>query len=204
MSRKTLDHYSLRAKALGFQARSVFKLEEIDKRHRLFRGGMRVLDLGCSPGSWCQYASSAVGPTGRVVGLDLTPVALGLPNVHTVVADVFKWTPTPELHRHFDVVLSDMMSNTTSSQQLDADRSIDLCLRVCELASVVLKPGGTVCLKVFQGKGFVPFFKTLKETYKDVHTVKPASSRSESKEIFLLGRGQLKPFALADFERHEG
>jgi 23S rRNA (uridine2552-2'-O)-methyltransferase len=201
--RKSLDFWAAKAKAEGFKARSVFKLQEIDSRHKLFRHGQRVLDLGASPGSWSQYAAGRVGVSGYVLALDLTPFALpGLPQVHTQVQDIFKWTPDPALSP-FHVVLSDMMANTSGDKTLDADRSVDLCLRACELANSLLRPDGVLVVKIFQGRGYIPFFKTLKASYREVHTINPAASRSESKEVFLMGRGLLHPFSLDTFENNE-
>jgi 23S rRNA (uridine2552-2'-O)-methyltransferase len=106
----------LQAKASGFPARSVFKLEELDKKFKFLRRGQRVLDLGCSPGSWTQYAAEVVGPSGSVLGLDLTPInRTWPPHVQTLQADIFKWQPDAAMKSSFDVLLSDMMANTSGS-----------------------------------------------------------------------------------------
>jgi 23S rRNA (uridine2552-2'-O)-methyltransferase len=114
--RKSLDHFSLKAKASGFPARSVFKLEEIQAKYKILARGQRVLDLGCSPGSWTQKAADIVGPLGSVLGIDLTPVTTAWPpHVRTLEADIFKWQPEPAMRGTYDVLMSDMMSNTTGA-----------------------------------------------------------------------------------------
>ena len=118
------DKFHQQAKSAGFRARAVFKLQEVDEAHPLFRKGDRVLDLGCAPGSWLQYASSRVGPTGRLVGIDRTEIG-GVANARLMVGDVF--TVTPEELRGelaaFDVVMSDMAPDTTGVRHLDQARS---------------------------------------------------------------------------------
>ena len=116
---------------------------------------------------------------------------------------MFKWQPALELRNSFDVLLSDMLANTSGSKQLDADRSTDLCLRALELAPVVLKPDGAIVLKIFQGRPYALLWKMFTATYREAHTFKPASSRSESKEIFWFGRGQVRPFSVAEFDEAE-
>ncbi|MEE8436647.1 MAG: RlmE family RNA methyltransferase, partial [bacterium] len=153
---KVQDHFFNKAKREGFAARSVYKLEEIDRKRKLLRPGMRALDLGCAPGSWLQYAAGRVGPSGRVVGVDLHAVTAKLPpQARVLTGDVFSLSPQELMAEGeealFDVILSDMAPKTTGIKQADAARSATLVRRVLSLALEALKPGGACLAKVFQG-----------------------------------------------------
>ncbi|HEX7926361.1 MAG TPA: RlmE family RNA methyltransferase [bacterium] len=190
--KKVQDHYFRQAKREGFAARSAFKLEEIDKRQRLLRTGMHVLDLGCAPGSWLQYAAERVGPSGRVLGIDLQPVTIALPgHVRAMQGDAFNTPPEALLAdgRSFDVVVSDMAPKTTGIPSADAARSAELVLRALAVAQGVLKPGGTLLAKVFQGSRTVELRTAFAQSFDKVSIEKPKASRSESVEVFLLGQG---------------
>jgi 23S rRNA (uridine2552-2'-O)-methyltransferase len=212
--RKVRDHYFHKAKQEGFAARSAYKLEEIDRKQRLLRPGLRVLDLGCAPGSWLQYAASKVGERGEVVGIDLQPVTIALPaTVRVIQGDVFSVEPdlfvtaphpvTPDSvtslplqgkgkekdRAGFDLILSDMAPKTTGVPTADAARSADLALRALELAGSLLKPGGDLLVKVFEGARFAEVRAAFRESFERVTVEKPKASRSESVEVFLLGRG---------------
>ncbi|MBW8004138.1 MAG: RlmE family RNA methyltransferase, partial [Planctomycetes bacterium] len=146
--KKIRDSYFHKAKREGYAARSAYKLEEIDRKRRLLRPGMRVLDLGCAPGSWLQYAAQQVGTEGRVTGVDLQEVTASLPSAVTVLqADVFDLGPA-QLGGNvegegegFDVILSDMAPATSGIKQADAARSARLAERALELAQKCLRPG---------------------------------------------------------------
>ena len=145
--KKVQDHYFHKARREGFAARSVYKLEEIDRKRRLLRPGMEALDLGCAPGSWLQYAAERVGPSGRVVGVDLKEVRANLPaQARALTGDVFSLLPQDLMGENggalFDVILSDMAPKTTGIKQADAARSATLVRRVLFLAGEMLKPGG--------------------------------------------------------------
>jgi 23S rRNA (uridine2552-2'-O)-methyltransferase len=187
------DHYFKRAKKEGFPARSVYKLEEIDRRVRLFRPGQRVLDLGCHPGSWLQYAARAVGHRGLVVGVDLRPLALELPaQVHVLRTDVFGMQPADleHLSSAFDVVLSDLAPATTGIRAADIARSSLLFERALELAGGLLVPGGSFLGKIFQGTDFDRMVREMKRMFRQVRGMKPRATRKDSKEIYLLGMGK--------------
>ena len=168
----------------------MYKLEEIDRRFELLRPGGRVLDLGCAPGSWLQYAGKRVGSRGRVVGLDLSEVAATLPEqVVVLTGDVFEVTPDV-LRSHaesFDVVLSDMAPPTSGVKFADAARSAALVQRAHELARELLVPGGHLLAKVFEGAETQALLEELRQSFAMSRRVKPKGSRSESKETFLLG-----------------
>src|SRR5687767_6278493 len=130
------DHFHQKAQKEGYAARAVFKLEEIDRKQSLFRTGMNVLDLGCAPGSWLQYAARRVGVGGHLVGIDRHPIDLTLPNLRVMVGDVFTVTRAElcgELDG-FDVVLSDMAPDTTGIRHVDQARSEALFERALEIA----------------------------------------------------------------------
>ncbi|GAB5371222.1 hypothetical protein AAMO2058_001561000 [Amorphochlora amoebiformis] len=191
-SRRFLDHYSRQAKAEGYMARSVYKLQEIDDKNGLFRKGQRVFDLGCAPGSWTQLAAEKVGEEGLVVGIDLTEcgsVIQAIPNVLTIQGDIYEFEPTEEGYkREFDVLLSDMAPKTSGIKGLDADRSGELCMRALDLAKQLVKPEGAVVLKIFTGSSFQDVLDRCRNTFQNVKCVKPKGTRSESVETYILAR----------------
>lgn len=183
------DAAYLRAKQDNYAARAVYKLEEIDKRFHLLKQGARVLDLGCWPGSWMQYAADRVGETGYVFGIDLRPVTLSFPaNVEHKVADVFEWTP-PEGTPPFDVVLSDMAPHTTGDRHTDVLRSEALAERALDLALLSLRPGGHLVAKVFQGGGFPDLLKRWRAAFQEMRPYHAKNTRASSTEQYLVGRG---------------
>ena len=184
------DHYTRRAKKENYAARSVYKLEEIQKKHRVIRKGDRVLDLGCAPGSWLQFAAEQTGARGRVVGVDLKPVTIRLPEhvqVHT--GDIKEVQTDGDLlpEAGFAVVLRDMAPATTGNKHADAVRSFVLCETALEVALAVLRPGGRFVCKIFQGEDFQLFCDRVKAQFERMHIFKPQSSRKGSKEIFVIG-----------------
>lgn len=189
MSRRPQDHWGRKAKQEGFAARSVFKLEEIDRRVRLLRPGMRVLDLGAFPGSWTSYAAQRVGPQGRVLGLDLTEFRGALPRwaeIHQ--GDALALDLIAEHGpRAFDVVLSDMAPSTSGHRFTDQARSHDLFMRALTIARGVIAPHGHFVGKIFFGPAFDEARKGVQETFEEVRIIKPPASRSESIETFLIG-----------------
>ena len=191
--KKIKDHYFHKAKRNGYVARSAYKLEEIDKKHRIIRKGNLVLDLGCSPGSWLQYASRKVGEEGEVLGVDLKPVNHSLPaHVKVLQADIFKLT-AKDLEMSggmVDVILSDMAPKTTGIRATDAQRSYALNQQVLQLAEELLRPQGMLLVKAFQGAPLDGLRSAFRDTFAKVKLCKPKSSRAESVEIFLLGMGK--------------
>lgn len=188
--KRVQDHYFKQAKQAGYAARSAFKLEEIDRRQRLLRPGARVLDLGCAPGSWLQVAAARVGAQGRVVGVDLQPVTLTMPPQVTVIqGDVFELSPEDLMPDGalFDVLLSDMAPRTSGIPSADAARSAELVRRALTLSDALLRPGGALLVKVFQGAQLPELRKACQARFATVRLEKPKASRSESVEVFLLG-----------------
>ena len=190
--KKIQDHYFKEARKQGYAARSAFKLEEMDRKFRLLRKGQRVLDLGCAPGSWLQYAAKRVLPEGSLTGVDLKPVKINLPDqVRTFQKDIYMLDETKFESSQFDLVLSDMAPDTTGIPSVDSQRSYDLGAQALLLAKRHLKSGGTLVLKVFQGEPLNQLKSDFRSSFNSFKLFKPKSSRSESVEIYLLGFGML-------------
>tara|TARA_B100000945_G_scaffold297708_1_gene276992 strand:+ start:28 stop:540 length:513 start_codon:yes stop_codon:yes gene_type:complete len=166
---------------------------EIDKKNRIIRPGNKVLDLGCSPGSWLQYASKKVGDSGQIIGVDLQPVKISLPS-HVIVrqADIFELTEKELAIKggQVDVILSDMAPKSSGIRTTDANRSYELNKEVLEIAKNVLCPEGSILLKAFQGILLEKLCFDFRKVFAKVKLCKPKSSRAESLEIFILGKGK--------------
>jgi 23S rRNA (uridine2552-2'-O)-methyltransferase len=186
------DRFHQKAKREGFAARAVYKLEEIDGRHTIFERGMtRVLDLGCAPGSWLQYARQKIGEPARLVGLDRAQLARPLPGTRIVVGDVMT-VGVAELLGDlpaFDIVLSDMAPDTSGIRHLDQLRSEALFERALEIAIAVLAPGGNFVGKLFQGPDFKRLTEAVRARFVAQKAAKPASSRQISIEQYVIGKG---------------
>jgi 23S rRNA (uridine2552-2'-O)-methyltransferase len=185
------DKFFKRARSEGFVARSVYKLEEIDQRHRLLRAGDRVLDLGCRPGSWLQYARRVVGPHGAVVGIDRDPLPGAVAGARVVQGDIFATTDEELLGelKAFDVVLSDMAPDTTGIRLTDQARSANLFEEALGRAERLLAPAGSFLGKIFQGPDVERLRKRMHARFSQVKLVKPEGSRAESLEVYLVGKG---------------
>ncbi|MFO8111363.1 MAG: RlmE family RNA methyltransferase [Desulfosalsimonadaceae bacterium] len=187
------DHYAKKAKKDNYPARSVYKLEEIQKKFKVIRPKDRVLDLGCAPGSWLKYAAGIAGPGGSVVGLDLKDIGGGYPdNVSFYQCDILEMDAAVReaVGDGYNVVLSDMAPSTTGIRSVDAARSFVLCEAALEIAGEVLDPGGHFVAKIFQGDDFEAFVAAVKQQYKTRKIFKPQSCRKDSKEIYVIGMGK--------------
>ena len=192
------DVYYRRAKREEYPARSIYKLEELDRRFRLLRPGQRVLDLGCRPGSWLQYAAQRVGADGFVVGLDREALEPPLPaNAAGVVGDVLSVEPEllrralPEPQRScFNVVLSDMAPDTTGIAFTDQVRSVELFVRALELALCLGCPSSSFVGKIFMGDGFDDTIRRVRERYDRVKTARPDATRKSSTEVYIVALGR--------------
>jgi 23S rRNA (uridine2552-2'-O)-methyltransferase len=186
---KKADSFTKAAKAQGYPARSVFKLEEIDRRTKLLRPGQRVLDLGAAPGSWSKYAAERVGGKGRVLSVDLSEIVAVMPaNVERIQGDVFALTDE-DLARvgPYDVVLSDMAPATTGTRFADQARSFELFMRAADVAERALAPGGAFVGKLFMSEDFTKARDRLKALFNEVRVLRPEATRSQSYELFLVG-----------------
>lgn len=188
---KRHDTFFKKARDHGFAARSVFKLEDLDKRFRLLHPGERVLDLGCRPGSWLQYAVKVVGPNGVVLGLDRQPLPVPVPGAKVLIGDVYAISDEELLdgQRAYDAVLSDMAPDTTGIRATDQARSVALVEEALGRAERLLAPGGVFVAKIFQGPDVAVLRKRMNERFSDVHLVKPEASRASSTELYLVGKG---------------
>ncbi len=188
------DPFVKRAWAEGWRSRAVFKLEEIDRKEKLLKPGMVVLDLGSTPGAWSQYAKRRVGKNGTLIASDILPME-PIPGVEFIEGDfreesVFEAILAKVPLGGVDVVLSDMAPNLSGVDAIDKPRSLYLCELALDLANRALKPGGDVLIKTFQGTGFDVFVAEARKHYTRVKFAKPAASRSRSPELYLLARGR--------------
>ena len=192
--KKYQDYYFLKAKRENYPARSVYKLKEINKRFRIFKPGMRVLDLGAAPGSWCLGAAEFIGPTGSVLGADIQETDTAFPPTVTFMReDVFNRSAAFEAalaeRAPFHVVMSDMAPFTTGHRFTDQARSAALYEEALAVARLYLIKGGSFVVKLFMGPDVHPFTKELRASFTTAKTFKPQSSRSESMEIFYVATG---------------
>jgi 23S rRNA (uridine2552-2'-O)-methyltransferase len=176
------DRFAQKAKDEGYASRAVYKLEEIDRRFRVFATGRRVLDLGCAPGGWLKYAAERVGDRGLVVGIDRREVPPPAPHVRTFAADL------TQPFAMFDIVLSDMAPDTTGVRHVDQDRSVMLARIALEWALRLGKHGSTFIAKLFQGPDFQAFLGEVKQAYAAVRCVRPEATRRESYEIYIVAQ----------------
>jgi 23S rRNA (uridine2552-2'-O)-methyltransferase len=193
MTFKVKDHFFHKAKKENFLARSVYKLEEIDERFKILKKDDQVIDLGYHPGSWIQYTSQKIGVNGMVIGADVRDIntqLLNVKNVRLFQKDVLTIETMEELgvSSQFDVVLSDMAPNTTGIQSVDQARSLNLVEMVFFLLPKFLKPGGNVVVKVFESNEAQMFLKEQKKNFSEFHYLRPKSTRSVSKEYFVIGK----------------
>lgn len=192
------DTFFFEAKRLGYRARSAFKLLEIQEQLHIIEPGMQVLDLASAPGSWLQVLAKTVGPTGRVIGVDLQKIeALGYPNVHLLVADVLVPAPIVEFLSSLDVekvdlLTSDIAPSTTGHKWVDQYRSVELNLAILDIADIFLKKWGILVLKVFVGEDVADLIGPIKERYKTLSRTKPKACRDRSFEEYFVCMGKLR------------
>jgi 23S rRNA (uridine2552-2'-O)-methyltransferase len=182
------------AKAQGYPARSVFKLEEIDRRVKLFVQGQRVLDLGAAPGSWSLYAAERVGPSGAVLAIDREPIKQAFPRqVRVEQGDALTLaTDALSAFAPYDVILSDMAPNTSGSKAADQARSFELFMRALTVARELGRPGSRFVGKLFMSGDFEPARAALTAGWDKSQVIRPEGTRSRSTEVFLVGVG-LRP-----------
>jgi len=187
------DHYVKMAQKAGYRSRATFKLEEIDKKDKLIRPGIAVVDLGSAPGGWSDYALRKMGDKGTVVALDILPMT-PLSGVHFIEGDFREDSVLDELNevlngQEIDLVLSDMAPNITGVSSIDQPSSMYLVELALDFALTNLSKQGSFLVKVFQGEGFEDYMKAMRDGFQKVVTRKPDASRPRSREVYLLGKG---------------
>ena len=195
LERQLNDPYVLQAKRDGFRSRAAYKLKEIDDKYKLLKPGMAVVDLGAAPGGWSQIAAVKVGAVegrGKVVAIDLLEMP-EIPGVTFAQLDFLDHGAPEKLRAMLgggaDLVMSDMAANTTGHRKTDQLRLVGLVEIAAEFAREVLKPGGTFLAKVFQSGADAALLAQLKKDFATIRHVKPAASRQDSSERYLLATG---------------
>ncbi|MDR1313529.1 MAG: RlmE family RNA methyltransferase [Deltaproteobacteria bacterium] len=186
------DTWSARARKEGYPARSVYKLIEMDEKHKLLRKGMRVLDLGASPGSWSLYAADRVAPSGKVLGVDVKPLsAASRPNLEFMAGDVLGLAPEGIPGKApWDAVISDLAPSTSGRKDADAARSLELGRAALGLARELLKPGGAFVAKIFEGGDSGAWVKgELRPLFRKTAVMRPKAVRKGSVEIYVVCLG---------------
>lgn len=193
LRRHVNDPYVQRSKKEGYRSRSAYKLIEIDERDRLLKGGLVVVDLGAAPGGWSQVAAKKAGPSGRVIAIDLLPMD-PIPGVTFLEGDFDSRRGLAAVEaalagRKADLVLSDMAPNMTGIAVTDQARAMNLAELTRDFAVLHLQPDGGLLTKIFQGAGYDEYLQSLRRAFRKVVVRKPAASRDESAEQYLLARG---------------
>lgn len=192
MHEHVTDPYVKKAQQDGYRSRAAYKLLEIDTRDQLLRPGMTVVDLGAAPGSWCQVAVLKMKKQGRVLAIDLLPMApiLGVDSLEGDFTEqaALVWLEEKLHTGRVDLVLSDMAPNISGVMLRDQARHYELCELALDFAVNWLKPDGAFLVKVFQGVGFEDFRARMRHAFEQVLIRKPDASRDRSTEVYLLGR----------------
>jgi 23S rRNA (uridine2552-2'-O)-methyltransferase len=191
--RQAGDPYVRKARAGGLRARAYFKLEQIDARYRLIRPSTRLVDLGSTPGSWTQYAAGRVADPEQVVAVDLLPME-PVSGVRFIQGDFTGEDVVEQVlgaleGRALDLVLSDMAPNITGVRVTDEARAGLIQEAVLDFCRMALRRGGVLLTKMFEGEVAVTMRKRMRGDFDQVQAIKPDASRSESRELYLLGRG---------------
>ena len=186
------DLYVRKAREQGWRSRAVFKLEELQNKYRLIRPGLTVVDLGASPGGWSQYAAKLMQCRGRVIAVDLLPME-PLAGVDFIQGDFLKDEALAAIEASLDgasadLVLSDMAPNISGMAAVDQPRAMYLAELALDLATRILRPGGSFICKVFHGEGFDDFVRAARKSFESVQVRKPKASRPRSREVYLVAR----------------
>lgn len=187
------DEYVQRAQKDGYRSRAIYKLIEIQEKDHLLKPGMTVIDLGAAPGGWTEYAVKLLGKKGRMIALDILPME-PIPDVHIIQGDFREDEALNNLMQAIgedkaDLVFSDMAPNISGMDVVDIPRAYYLAELALDLAQRVLKPGGGLLVKLFQGEGFDDCHRALKQNFSKVVVRKPKASRARSREIYALATG---------------
>jgi len=196
LKEKKRDYYYRKAKAEKYRSRASYKLIQLNKKFGLMKKGDNVLDLGASPGGWMQVARESVGENGFVLGVDLEKIVpLGYENVVSLRGDLFSEDMISEIKNFIptaDVLLSDASPDISGVWSIDHFKSVELCRRALHIAEEVLKPGGNMLLKMFQGEETKMFYDDVKKRFGYIKMTKPKASRGQSAEMYIAAK-DLKP-----------
>ena len=193
MARHVSDPFVKKAQLDGYRSRSAYKLTELNEKDRLIRPGMRIMDLGSAPGGWSQVAGKLVGAKGRVLATDILPME-PIKNVdfiqgdftdEAVVAQLLEWLGGGK----FDLIISDIAPNITGIDSADQASSMYFLELALDTVRQTLKPGATFVAKMFQGSGSDQYVKDLRTSFERVLIRKPAASRAESREVYIVAKG---------------
>jgi len=187
------DEFVKQSQKDGYRSRAVYKLKEIDEKDRLLKPGSVVIDLGAAPGSWCEYVVRKLKGKGRLIALDILPME-PMDGVEIITGDFLE----DEVFEHLlntlgddrpDLVICDMAPNMSGQQAVDIPRAMYMAELALDLSQQVLKPGGGLLIKLFQGAGFDEYMKQMREHFSRVVIRKPKASRARSKEVYGLATG---------------
>ena len=188
INRQKRDIYVRQSKVDGYRARSAYKLIEIDKKFKIFKNGMFILDIGAAPGSWSQYVSKAI-KNGKIISIDLkeiSPIVNGIHIKGDFTEPDIQEKIRENLTKEFDVVMSDMAVNTTGIKNLDSIQTGELCKEAMTFSKKVISSKGYFISKIFMGSTFNEIVALGKKIFREVKVFKPLSSRKESKESFII------------------
>ena len=187
------DFYVKEAQKAGYRSRAVYKLLEIQEKDRILKSGMVVIDLGAAPGSWSEIAAPIVGKSGKVIAMDILDID-PIDNVTFIQGDFTEQEVYDSLleslnGREVDLVMSDLAPNISGTRAVDQPKAMYLAELALDISNNVLKPGGDLLTKVFQGEGSEQYLKALRESFDKVVIRKPKASRPKSREVYMLARG---------------
>ena len=195
LKRQSKDQYVQASRKEGLRSRAAFKLEQINKKYKILDGGRRVLDLGCAPGGWLKVVRKYVGGRGKIVGVDLRDMD-PIDGVDFIKGDFRDPKIVEQIRGLFgiqglDLVISDMAPNITGVRETDQANLFELLELVQKFALENLKSGGNLLFKCFEGSGVKTLRSSLKRQFNRVTSFKPAASRKESREFYILGQGSI-------------
>lgn len=187
------DPYVKRAQKEGYRSRAVYKLQELQERDQILKPGMVVVDLGAAPGGWSQFAVKRVGETGMLIAMDILPMD-PIPGVRFLQGDFREDSVLKALRdligdKKVDLIMSDMAPNMSGTDIIDQPRAMYLAELAVDLAHQVLRPGGDIVMKLFQGSGMEDLVKSVRLHFKKISHRKPKASRPRSPEVYLVARG---------------
>ncbi len=193
LQRQQKDPYVKSAKKQNYRSRAVYKLKEIDEKDSLFRPGMFVLDLGAAPGGWSQYAAKKIKPAGKVIAIDRLQMQ-AIRGVEFILGDILDKETIEHClsftaDKAFDLVISDIAPNLTGIRDTDEARTEELTMLVVQITSQVIKPGGDLLIKTFEGSLSGTLKVELSSKFQKVTVRKPRASRDSSREFYMLARG---------------